>query len=101
MNLGKNQLFTEATSIIYHVLLNCTQTSQWLVKGNWSTPTARSTLYPPLVINFKSLTRVSGLQDTYTTFFGAAISRELINCSVLPLRGGSINTTSGRLPSAA
>ena len=44
---------------------------------------------------------VSGPQEMYTTRFGCISATESINSSVLPLLGGSINTTSALSPLAA
>ena len=44
---------------------------------------------------------VAGLQEMYTTLAGETRSSERKNFSSLPARGGSMNTTSGRCPSAA
>ena len=43
----------------------------------------------------KSLAKVSGLQEMYTTVFGDIFIREERNFSSLPALGGAINTTSG------
>ena len=48
----------------------------------------------------KSLDRVSGLQEMYTTVFGDIFIREERNFSSLPALGGSINTTLGFSPSS-
>ena len=50
---------------------------------------------------FKSLARVSGLQEIYTIRFGSSVTTEERNFSSLPARGGSINTTSAVSPCTA
>lgn len=54
-----------------------------------------------LLKNCKSLARLSGPQEMYTTFEGAILHTELMNFKELPLRGGSIKTTSYLRPEAA
>lgn len=64
-----------------------------------STGVTRSTAYPFPVSAFKSLARVAGSQDTYTSLEGFIRTRVSISAAEQPFRGGSITATSGRIPS--
>ena len=68
------------------------------VNGNISTPHASFASYPFLLNPARSLARVSGPQETYTTRAGFQVATAFTNSSVLPLRGGTMNTTSAFPP---
>ena len=78
-----------------------THVSTCTVAGNISTGHTHSAAYPSFFIYLTSRASVSGLQDTYTTFPAPSLAIESINSSVLPLRGGSIITTSALSPRSA
>lgn len=67
------------------------------VYGKQSYGVARFTVYPCFVRYFKSLASVSGPHDTYTTLSGDSLTTDDKNASSLPVRGGSIMTTSAFL----
>ena len=75
--------------------------STCLVPANISTPHPSTAPYPNFFITLKSLPNVSGLHDTYTTFFTPIRATDSINASVLPLLGGSMITRSTLSPLSA
>ena len=74
--------------------------STCFTNGNISTATPLSIRYPFPHRYFISRASVSGLQETYTTFFGAILTSADRNFSLLPVRGGSRSTTSAFSPAS-
>ena len=94
-NLNRSRLFPyrEPASSFKTI---CDTTSTCVVIGNISTGCTSTVLYPPSSKIRRSLARVPGLHETYTTFFGFISIMVCNSVSSQPLRGGSTINTSER-----